>query len=148
MAEFRDFDAARRERLRDREPIRFVVCEQEFETVPVVPAGNIIDLIAGEQSGHPVIAYRRFILAVLRDDDGTDEKASSQERMLELLYRPDDPLDEVTLSELLGWLAETFGGRPTQRSTDSSSGPLPDGQPSKVVSLSKRTVTLPEASSG
>lgn len=134
MGEFADFDAARRERARGREPITFRVGGEDFECLAVAPAGPVLDFAA---AGNTPVAGRRFLLALLRDDDAEGDVGSSRDRFIELMYRHDDPIDGDAIIEILQWISEVYAGRPTQRSSDSSDGPPLDGPSSNVRSLTE-----------
>lgn len=145
MSAFRDFDAARRERAAARQPLGFTLGGESFELVSTIPAGVVLDLVTGR--GNMAAIYRQFLRGALRDDDGTDERASSLERWELACYRRDDPIDEDTVVEVVEWIAEAYTGRPTERSTGSPAGPPPDGLTSSGSSGVPESETPEESSS-
>lgn len=116
-----DFDAARRERLRARDPISFTLGGETFTPLPCVPFAAAWDLIdapdpTGEQEA-PLIAYRglaAFIAECLPPAD--------TERWWALFASRDEPIDGVALREVATFLTAAYTGRPTSPSTDSSAG--------------------------
>lgn len=130
---FADFDAARRERQRALEPIRFRLGGKDFTCVKTPTLADAFELATAPEpvtfDGTPnlaaVAAIVRFIEALLATPRQKKEFAK-------LLARRDDVIDRETIIDLGGWLAEQYAGRPTLRSSDSSAGPLPDGQTSNT----------------
>lgn len=122
----RDFDAARAERLRQRDPIRFVLGGETFTCLPVIPVGAGLDL--ADAGHHPMgtvgytQALHRFIRSALVDDD--------LDRFEKVLTSKTDPVGPNDLQELAEWLAEEYTARPTSPSTDSSGGRQSSGDPS------------------
>lgn len=118
MPALKDFDAARLERERERDPVRFQLGGETFSLIPRIPLGDSFDLAdapepAPETLGESVRALTRFIDRVLIDDD--------RARWAELLRRRDDPIDAWAIIDLGTWIAEQYAARPTVRSTGSSS---------------------------
>lgn len=136
----KDFDAARRERRRNREPIAFRLGGQEFTLPATLPAGHILDLIEADADGNPVatlVACRRFLAAILASDE-------DRERLEVVLRSHDDPVDlNDDLIEVVDWIAEQYTGRPTKRSSDSSDGPQTNGNGSSSSSSEVAAVHQP-----
>lgn len=141
----RDFDALRRERVADREPVTFSVGGEQFTTLAVLPAGVVLDLLGSR--GGVAYAYRQFLRGALRDDDqtvddtGEETTASSLVRFEALCYRRDDPIDDQTIIDIVDWLAEVYAGHPTQRSSGSPTGPRAGSASSNGSSVAAATTT-------
>lgn len=122
---FADFDAARLERRREREPAQFRLGGETFTCLPVVPIGFALDLatlaLGPEDDPDIAAAYAltSFIDNVLVDED--------RPRFQELLRRRDDAVDPDSLWEIVKWFAEVYAGRPTVPPRDSSSSPPTTG---------------------
>ncbi len=106
----RDFDAARAERRREVDPIRFTLGGETFVCVARIPVGHAFDLMDAPELtptnyAECARALDRFIMAVLLDD-------VSRERWQALLRRVDDPIDDWALIEVGTWLAEAYSGTP------------------------------------
>lgn len=122
-----DFDAARRERNREREPLQFKLGGETFTCLAVIPAGLGYDLLEIELTGDQLrigLAYRDFILAVLATK-------ADRDRFEKVLRQTKNAVEPLDLRDVVVWLAEQYGGRPTQRSSDSSDGPPANGASSK-----------------
>lgn len=135
---FKDFDALRREQERtavEPKDVSFVLGGVKFQCVPVVTLGKALGLSeALDIDEHPlqaISALRRFIHSII--------VADQRIRFRDVLENDPD-ISAQDLQELVGWLAEEYFARPTERPADSSDGPLPIGQVSKVVSLEPVTV--------
>ena len=130
---FEDFDAARRERQRALEPIRFRLGGIDFNCVKTPTLADAFELATAPEpitfDGTPnlaaVAAITRFIEALI-------STPKQRKQFAKLLARRDDVIDRETIIDLGGWLAEQYAGRPTLRSTGLSDGPQPDGQTSNT----------------
>lgn len=115
MAEIKDFS-------RVRKPIQFRIDDDVFDAVPTVPAEVMIQFAEGFSSLDPtkltpaesVAALRRVVEFVL--------KPASLVRFKERMSSPEDPIDMEQLDEIVQWLFEEYGMRPTQESSSSSAG--------------------------
>lgn len=122
----RDFDVARSERLRERDPISFTLAGQTFTCLPVIPVGAALDLEEApevdEDEARAARALARFIDSALIDDD--------RERFAETLRQREDPVDGTALFDIAVWLAGEYAARPTSPFTGSSGGRPSNGQSS------------------
>jgi 4-amino-4-deoxy-L-arabinose transferase-like glycosyltransferase len=104
----KDFDAARKERLRQRDPMQFVLQGDVYTCVPVVPVGVGFDL-ADEPEPDPenpqlVRGFAMFIDNILIEED--------RERFQAALRRRDDPVwRALSILLWLTWLPVAAGGR-------------------------------------
>lgn len=133
----RDFDAARSERQRDRDPIAFTLGGEDFTCVPSLPIGLFLDL--AEVGGHPLLA--KELERCLIDAD--------RERFAKLLRRESDPIGVEDIEDIHAWLVQEYAARPTGRSTGSPAGPLTNGdRSSSEHSEMASTSTGPPQGSG
>lgn len=128
----KDFDAARRERLRERDPLQFVLQGDTYTCVPVVPVGDALDLADApdvDAGAAFMVAICAFVDKILVDDDRPKFAAA--------IRRRDDPVDPMTLLEIVEWLSEEYVARPTSPSDASSDGPGGTGQTSSSEASAK-----------
>lgn len=121
---FQDFDAARRERARGNDPVRFRLGGEEFTLLPRPSIFDALELAAAPEPGENILgaveAIVAFVEALLPD-------AKARSRWKRLLKRKRDAISAEDLVQLGEWLAEEYSGRPTVPSDDSSPGRLPNG---------------------
>lgn len=130
MPEIKDFT-------RKRKPIQFTIDEDTFNAVPTIPAETMIEFAESMSSADPtkmspgemVGALRRVIEMVLHPE--------SLKRFKERMKDPQNPIDMEQLDEIVTWLFEEYGMRPTQEPSNSLSGGSP------VVPGIGSTVMLP-----
>ena len=121
IVEYRDFS-------RQSKQIKFTVGEQEYEAVPALGLGlavemsNIGKTFAGGEGLERVEALWEFFGGILQGD-GAD-------RLKQQAHSKIDPLDIKQLMDIMNWLLEVYGLRPTQPSNDSSTGSSDDGKSS------------------
>lgn len=133
---FQDFDAARAERARAREPFGFTLGGESFECITVPIFGDELDALTQDETlGASVV---NTIKRNLIDDD-------SRTRFDALIRRRDDPIDTEALIEVRNWMSEQYVGRPTERSNGSSGGPQTNGQTSTASSSEPDTATASSA---
>lgn len=118
-----DFDAARKERLRERDPISFRLGGQTFTCLPVIPVGAVLDLEAApeidDDEARAAKELARFIDNTLVEAD--------RERFQQLLRNRAEPIDGTALFQVAVFLAGEYTARPTSPSTGSSGGRGTDG---------------------
>jgi len=110
QARFRDFT-------RRRSPIYFTVGDDRFDCVKALSPVKLQEFVNASRGGATdetnaidrVVNAMRFI--VINDQFP---------RFLELLSDDDDPLDIEQLMEIMSWAVETYGVRPTEASSNSS----------------------------
>ena len=107
---------------RKRKPVNFKIEEQRFDCVPALPVETtqVITRIARDISNENALeSLNEFFQEVLLDDGAARIKA--------LMADKKNPLETDQAVEILYWLLEVYGLRPTQSSSDSSSGSPTDG---------------------
>lgn len=132
MPEIKDFSKKRKD-------IVFKIDDDVFHAVPVIPAETMIEFAESITSADPtkmapaemVGALRRVIEMVLVPDS----LAVFQRRMRD----PLNPIDMEQLDDIVTWLFEEYGMRPTQELPSSSAGGSP------VVPGITSMGTLPDA---
>lgn len=129
----RDFDAARSERQRDRDPITFTLGGETFTCVPSLPICFFLDVA---EVGGPVLLALEVETCVVDDQ---------RERFNALLRRTRDPLGEEDVEAVHRWLVETYANRPTERSSGSPDGPLTSGEPSSSEPSEKASTSTGSA---
>lgn len=123
----RDFDAARAERLRERDPIRFTLGGETFTCVPAVPIGASFDLAdAPEPDRVTDLSVSRSLAAFIENTlvDG------DVDRFRAALRSKAEPVNGADLYEVVTWLAGEYAARPTSPSTGSSGGRATTGETS------------------
>lgn len=128
----KDFDAARRERLREREPLQFTLQDVTYTCLSVIPVGDALDLADAPDADAGaafVAAICGFIDKILIDED--------RPKFAEAIRRRDDPVDPLTLLEIVEWLSEEYVARPTSPSDVSSDGPGGTGPTSSSEASAK-----------
>lgn len=131
---FADFDAARAERARQREPFGFVLGGEQFECIKLPILGDELDAVA-DNTGNLAQALVDSIKRNLIDDD-------ARARFDALLRRKDDPIDGPAIQEVRDYLNEQYTGRPTTRSNGSSAGPQTTGSNSTGPASGLDTATV------
>lgn len=116
MSEIKDFSKARKR-------IQFKIDDDVFEASPAVPAEILMDFAAqfsdldpeNAPVGKQLEAFRGVLELVLLDDSLT--------RFSERLRDRRNPIDIDQMEEIITWLFEVYGLRPTEPSSGSPSGP-------------------------
>lgn len=121
---FQDFDAARRERARTTDPIRFRLGGEDFTLLPNPSIFDALELAAAPEPAENMTAS---VGAIIRFIDALMPDERSRRRWARLQRRRHDPPTAEDYVELGAWLAEQYAGRPTVPSGDSSPGRLPNG---------------------
>jgi hypothetical protein len=103
-----------------RDKVSFTIDGDLFEAVSVMPAETLMEFAgsyakAGEAPGDSLEAMRGLLEMVLLPN--------SYLRIAERMRSKSDPIDINQISELIPWLLEVYGLRPTQRSSSSADGP-------------------------
>lgn len=136
MTEIKDFS-------RGRERVAFQIDGDVFDAALAIPAETLVKIIGqyGDNS----------------EDYGIKEQYKALESVLELVLFPDSyallkkrltdqerPIDLGQLDEIVAWLIERYGTRPTQPSPDSSDGPAsPASGTSSTAPAPVEVSTLP-----
>jgi hypothetical protein len=122
MGAFKDFDAARAERV--REPLEFVLGGETFITAAALPGGLLLDLgraVTGGDDTASFAIFAEFFEAVIPPEDA--ERFAAVVRRVEL----------DTIMDLMSWITEESIGRPLSRGSSSPGRSSPSGPSSKVV---------------
>jgi len=122
---------------------QLVIGGKTLRCIERMPVGMIFDLAeameGGEQTMQAVAAMSKMIKQlVVKEDQG---------QLAEALHSFDNPVGFDELNTALGNLMVQYSGRPLGRPSRLSRGPAPTGGTSKVVSLSRATVSRPASSS-
>jgi hypothetical protein len=131
MPEIKDFT-------KKRKPLQFKVDDDLFDAVPTIPADTMIEFAESMSSADPtkmtpaemVGALRRVIEMVLMPESLARFKARMKNQA--------NPIDMEQLDEVVTWLFEEYGMRPTQELPSSLAGGSP------VVPGITSTATLPD----
>lgn len=115
MSEIKDFS-------KTRKPIQFRVDDDVFDAAPSIPAEVMIQFAEGFTSMNPdqmnpaeVVGALRRVIEVVLDPQSL---ARFQERMRD----PQNPIDMDQLDQIVQWLFEEYGLRPTTEGSPSSGG--------------------------
>lgn len=116
LVEFKDFSRPVRK-------IHFRVGQEEYDAIPAIPLGMVMELgglvknfgsVAAGEFDTKMDALYTFFDGLLQDDGGTRFRKQAQSKV--------DPLDPKQVIDVMHWLLEVYGLRPTEPSSDSSSG--------------------------
>lgn len=117
-----------------RANVSFTIDGDLFEAVSVMPAQTLMEFAGsfakvGEVPGDSLEAMRGLLEMVLLPD--------SYLRIAERMRSKSEPIDIGQISELIPWLLEVYGLRPTQRSSSSADGlPAPESGTSSTGTTS------------
>lgn len=95
---------------------------ESFTAIAVAPGGALLaftELAEPETGARPARAIVQFLEDVLVDDDVA--------RFTDLIHRKTSQVDIETLGEVVSWLMEEYGQRPTAPSNGSGGGHTTDG---------------------
>jgi hypothetical protein len=108
MARFKDFGAGGD---KPTEPISFMLYGEEFFCRPAIQGKVLLDLVSksGDENNAAEAA------AVITTFFSTVLMPESYERFDALATDPDRIVEVERLGEIVGWLVEQYGDRPTQR---------------------------------
>ena len=115
MTKFKDFGAGKS--VADKEPVSFKLHEEEFFCVKHIQGKVLLELISKSKSDDASVSAE--IISNFFDYVLIDESA---ERFNKLLHDKEKIVHVETLSEIVGWLIESYGDRPNQQPEDSSTG--------------------------
>jgi hypothetical protein len=116
MARHKDFGSEGVYRPEDLEPISFALLGETFDCKPIIPGAVLVEIISAidGSAGAGGDAVTETFRAALKPED--------VERFYDLLKREDLVVSLQTLVDILQWLVEQYGQRPTKRSDSSSDG--------------------------
>lgn len=132
-----DFDAARRERLRARDPISFTLGGEQFTCLPVIPLGVAWALADAPDQAELLQQTTPQVLHGLAGLVADMLILGDVDRWWALFQSKEEVIDEDAIYELVQTLTAAYTGRPTSPSIDSSDGRSKSGVGSKR-SRSKR----------
>lgn len=118
VVEFKDFSRPERR-------VTFKVGGYDYEAMSRIPLGLALDLgkvartFASADTEDKLAGLWQFFDAALLGDGG--QKIQKQ------VYDKNDPLDTNQLIEIMNWLLEVYGLRPTEPSSNSSTGSSESG---------------------
>lgn len=131
----------------DAKPLTFDLMGQSFTGLPEAPSGILNDLIAGIQftpdgnriySAPNLIAFVQGVLIdEYEDEEGNVLPADDVERFTRLVHSKKVIVPIETLGDLVIWLSEEYGARPTVPSTRSARGRPGTGATSRDGSSSR-----------
>jgi hypothetical protein len=125
---------------RDRKPIEFEIDDDRFDAVRAIPADTLMemttefDAMDGENAEESIKA----MLAVL-------EKflmPASYRRFRERMGDKENPIEFPQVSEVIFWLLEQYGMRPTQPSSGSADGQLPPDSGTSLTGSTPDVVSI------
>jgi hypothetical protein len=133
MSEVRSFTTAQARKRAEAEAaggqlryIEFDIDGEKFYAAPIAPGGALLDAAAAGQAKNNVERLR--VVAGFLDAVLTSESA---ERFSQRMRTGDNPIDLATAAQVMAFLMEEYGGRPTVPSSASSDGLSgTDGAPS------------------
>lgn len=134
----KDFDAARKERLRQRDPMQFVLQGDVYTCLAIVPVGVAFDLADAPERDEMTEAQAgaEFSRSLASFIDNILIEAD-RPRFQSALRRRDDPIDPDTLLEIVDWLGQEYSARPTEPSAESSDGRGATGRTSRSAAAKK-----------
>jgi hypothetical protein len=103
-----------------RDPISFTIDADRFICVPTIPGDTLVTLLAklggaDDDDMEQVSDGLKNILAEMLVE-------SSYQRFLERFASKTEPIDFMQMNEIVEWLMEAFGMRPTKLPSDSAIG--------------------------
>lgn len=116
MTRFRDFDAARAERVAD--PIEFVIGGERFTSTGELPAGVLLDIGRAIAAGNDFASF-----ALFTEFFDSIVAPADHERFAGVVRST----DIETVLELAGWIIEEATGRPLSSVSSSEAGPSRNG---------------------
>lgn len=135
----RDFDAARRERDRTREPLTFTLGGQAFTCLAAPTVGDALDLADAPEHPHPgaIPALVTFIEHLLASDD-------DRARFQALLRRREDPIDHEAIIDVGAWLADQYVALPEEAPADADPSDASTGSSPSPATGGRSTKKRPE----
>lgn len=118
MTEIKDFSKARKQ-------LRFRIDDDVFEASPAIPAEVMISFAERFTSADPTKLTVKEQVGIFRDVLEIVLLPESMARMRERMADQGQPVDIEQLDQIIQWLFEEYGMRPTQESSSSSSGDSP-----------------------
>jgi hypothetical protein len=118
MAEIKDFSKARK-------PIQFRIDEDTFDAVPTIPAQVLIDFTKQITTSDPTQMSPEMQVKMLVEMLEIVLRPQSLKRFQERMADVDNPIDMEQINDVVFWLFEEYGLRPTTESVSSSNGVSP-----------------------
>lgn len=118
MPEIKDFS-------KKRKPIRFQIDDDLFEAVPTIPAQTMIEFAESMTSADPTKMSPKEMVGALGRVIEMVLQPSSLALFKKRMADPLSPIDMEQLDEVVTWLFEEYGMRPTNEPPNSSAGGSP-----------------------
>lgn len=131
MTEIRDFSKKRKQ-------LTFRIDDDVFEAVAAIPAEVMIQFAERFTSADPTQMSPKDQVGIFREMLEIVLFPESMATMRKRMADPRNPVDMEQLDEVISWLFEEYGMRPTEGSSSSSNG----GSPPVTGAIS--TVTIPD----
>jgi hypothetical protein len=137
MARHKDFGSEGVYRPEELEPISFALLGETFNCKPILPGATLVEIISAidGSTGSGGDAVTETFRAALTPAD--------VDRFYALLKDEDYVVSLQTLVDILQWLVEQYGQRPTLRSGSSSDGASTTGPGSEGGTSSTQVTPLP-----
>lgn len=139
MGEIKDFSKARKQ-------LVFRIDEDVFEAVSAIPAEVMIQFAERFTSADPSSMAPKEQVGVFREMLETVLLPESMAVMRKRMADPRNPVDMAQLDEVITWLFEEYGLRPTQESSSSSDGGSPPGPGTTSTGSTPDEVSISAAS--
>lgn len=139
MTEIKDFSKARKR-------LQFRIDDDVFEATPAIPAEVMIQFAERFTSADPSIMTPKQQVGIFREMLEIVLLPDSMAVMRKRMADPRSPVDMGQLDEIITWLFEEYGLRPTQESSSSSDGDSPPGPGTTLTELTPDMVSISAAS--
>lgn len=118
MTEIKDFSKARKS-------LQFRIDDDVFEAARAIPAEVLIQFVERFTTADPTQMTPKEQVGIFREVLEIVLLPSSYQRMKERMNDPSAPVDMEQLDQIIQWLMEEYGMRPTNESSSSSNGVSP-----------------------
>jgi hypothetical protein len=139
MPEIKDFSKVRKQ-------LTFRIDDDVFEAAPVIPAEVLIHLVEQFTVADPTKMSIAEQIKVFREVLEIVLLPVSMKRMQERMSSPSEPVDLEQLNEIIVWLMEEYGMRPTEESASSSTGVSPPEPGSSSTDSTPQLASISAAS--
>lgn len=139
MTEIKDFSKARKR-------LVFRIDEDVFEAAAAIPAEVMIQFAERFTSADPTSMSPKEQVGIFREMLEIVLLPESMAVMRKRMADPRNPVDMGQLDEIITWLFEEYGLRPTQESSSSSGGVSPPGPGTTLTGSTPGEVSISAAS--
>lgn len=125
---------------RKRVPIQFEIDDDTFDAVSAIPADTLMEMTSefdamdGESAQESITAMLAVLEKFLRP--------ASFKRFRERMGDKENPVEFPQVSEVIFWLLEQYGMRPTQPSSGSADGQLPPDSGTSLTGSTPDVVSI------